>query len=373
MADLAATITVNSAALMSGDGTPLPPNAITNGSSGPPPITSDPAALTEPNIPDPVAPEIGGPYGADPFGKPAGLTDATAPVNVRAAAGWTLDSFTAVIAFILAVLAWTKAQIAALWAAVHAIQAEIMNLQAQITAIKSTAASGGGSGSGSGSGGGGSSGGGASGGSGGQPLGSTLPSGFTAVWVESFDSGVGMFSRVWGPGVDTSVPGQLTMHSTGDNVDSGAMIPPTGASAGNGYGLYSFVCQTNGVIGGYALTWPATDNWPGPEMDVLEITEDGGGYATLHWSAGGSNAYNSVGWGTDVTQTHTYSMLWEEGAITYYLDGIAVGSQTSNVGADFAHGGENTCAGIGMQTWWNSGGSRGSYFTCYEASYSVRA
>jgi hypothetical protein len=50
----------------------------------------------------------------------------------------------------------------------------------------------------------------------------------TPTFFESFDNGLGSFSRAWGPGVDTSVPGQLTIHSAANNWDSGAMMPPTG-------------------------------------------------------------------------------------------------------------------------------------------------
>jgi hypothetical protein len=93
------------------------------------------------------------------------------------------------------------------------------------------------------------------------------------VWMESFDQGTGIFARVWGPGVDTSKPGQITLHSTPDNKDSGAMVPPKGADAGFGYGLYSFtLSMTQGEVPGpYALLWPSTDNWPGPELDMVEV------------------------------------------------------------------------------------------------------
>ena len=100
-----------------------------------------------------------------------------------------------------------------------------------------------------------------------QPLVGTadLPA-VTTMWSESFDNGLGALSRAWGPGIDLSVPGQLTIHSTPDNQDSGAMVPPPGAAdAGNGYGLYSFTLSMGqgDVPGAYALLWPGTDVWPG--------------------------------------------------------------------------------------------------------------
>jgi hypothetical protein len=46
-----------------------------------------------------------------------------------------------------------------------------------------------------------------------------------------------MFSRVWGRGVDTSVPGQVTIRRTANDSDSGAMVQPTSREAGYGYGF----------------------------------------------------------------------------------------------------------------------------------------
>lgn len=211
-----------------------------------------------------------------------------------------------------------------------------------------------------------------------EPTEPTPPSGgldgYSVRWAETFDGGKGALSRAWGPRVDESTRGQLSMHSTPDNQDSGAMVPPTDRYAGFGYGLYSFNLQSNGKVGGYALIWPSTDVWPGPELDVFEITEDGVPYGTVHWKADdGSNAYQSVlYWGIDPREVHTYAILWEPGAITYFVDGNQMGDPiTEHVPADADHGGENESPGIGMQTWWNSGGS-GSDLTAYEITYATR-
>ena len=85
---------------------------------------------------------------------------------------------------------------------------------------------------------------------------------FTTVWDESFNNGTGMLSRTWGPGIDTSVAGQITINSTPDNQDSGTMVPPSGpADSGYGYGLYSFTLSMGqgDAPGPYALLWPGTD------------------------------------------------------------------------------------------------------------------
>jgi hypothetical protein len=217
-----------------------------------------------------------------------------------------------------------------------------------------------------------------SGGSGGGDI----PGNWQNVWTESFDGTghedvLGMFSRAWGPGIDTSVSGQLTIWTSADDQDSGAMVPPWGSpDAGYGYGLYTFTLETQGTIGTYALTWPATDVWPGPELDVMEIGPDGVPYSTIHWKGeDGSNQYTSYRLeGVDPSEVHTYAMNWQHGYIDIYVDGELKHHITENVPLDYAHGGENTCPGIGVQTWWNDGALGGSnHITLYEASYSVIA
>jgi hypothetical protein len=201
-------------------------------------------------------------------------------------------------------------------------------------------------------------------------------------WVESFDNGTGMLTRVWGPGIDLSIPGQLTIHSTPDNQDSGAMVPPWGpADSGFGYGLYSFTLSMGqgDAPGPYALLWPGTDVWPGPELDLVELLPGGQAYSTIHWKGdAGENAFTSYNLGkVDVTEVHTYSMLWEQGRLTGYVDGQEMWTTTEHVPNDYAHGGENSAPGIGMQTWWSTDAQHGSGYdntiTVYEMSYAVIA
>jgi hypothetical protein len=211
--------------------------------------------------------------------------------------------------------------------------------------------------------------------------GSDLSIGTTA-WAETFDNGTGILSRTWGPGIDTSVSGQVTIHSTPDNQDSGAMVPPSGpADSGYGYGLYSFTLSMGqgDAPGPYALLWPGTDVWPGPELDLLELLPGGDAYSTIHWKGDdGSNQFQSYGLGNvDVTQTHTYAMLWEQGRLTGYVDGQEAWTTTEHVPNDYAHGGENSAPGIGMQTWWSADAQYGSGYdnsiTLYDMSYAVIA
>lgn len=205
------------------------------------------------------------------------------------------------------------------------------------------------------------------------------------VWVESFDNGgTGILSNVWGPGVVVNGDGSITIHSTPDNQDSGAMTHPDGygtPEGGWGYGVYSFTLSMGqgDAPGPYALLWPGTDQWPGPELDLVEVLSGGQAYSTIHWKGDdGSNQYQSFMLdGVDPTQTHTYSLEWEPGRLTGYVDGKEMWTTTDHVPADAADGGENLAPGIGMQTWWAADAQHGSgsdnTITLYEVSYSVIA
>ena len=70
------------------------------------------------------------------------------------------------------------------------------------------------------------------------------------------------------------------------------------------------------------LLWPKV-GWP-PEID---FDETGGGttssQATLHWSAANSQTQNQVN--TDMTQWHTWGVIWTPTSVTYTLDGTIWG------------------------------------------------
>ena len=104
------------------------------------------------------------------------------------------------------------------------------------------------------------------------------------------------------------------------------------------------------------MTAPAASGW----------SELPGGPCT-HWKTAPLH-------GAHPKQTHTYSMDWEQGRITMYVDGHEKWTTTENVPNDYAQGGENTAPGIGAQTWWNGGALGGqNYITLYDASYKVIA
>ena len=94
------------------------------------------------------------------------------------------------------------------------------------------------------------------------------------------------------------------------------MVPPTGTDAGYGYGLFSFTLSLGqgDAPGAYALLWPGTDIWPGPELDLLEILPGGAAYSTIHYKGCGRVQPVRQSYfmdGVDVKQTHTYSLDWQ--------------------------------------------------------------
>jgi beta-glucanase (GH16 family) len=192
-------------------------------------------------------------------------------------------------------------------------------------------------------------------------------------WHETFDHGPGLFTEVWGEGVDFSVPGQVTLRQTADDRDSGMMVRPTGQGGCWGYGVYTFtLAMAEGTAPGpFAVLWPSTDHAPGPEIDVVQRLPGGDAYAAVHWRHDDDDAALSpILRGLDVTKVHTYAIRWEAHELTGYVDGHEAWSTREHVPADYDHGGENECPGIGMQTGWSEWSRPGrDWITIYDASY----
>ncbi len=167
-------------------------------------------------------------------------------------------------------------------------------------------------------------------------------SGTTATSI-SFDNGLGSLGNAYN--VDQSVPGQVTLAG-----NSALMEWAVGPSSGHGYGTYTIQAQVNANQPGPAIIlWPGDNNWPGQEIDVMEITPNGSGqqYGTVHWSAGGSDAYQAqIFYGVSAYTPHTYQLVWEPGLITFKVDGMVEATVNSHVPVDYAHGGMNDTIGF---------------------------
>lgn len=175
---------------------------------------------------------------------------------------------------------------------------------------------------------------------------------FTIQHVEDFGHPE-WIHNLWG---NSNIGADGVTSSSGNGTNfSGAMQPVGSASAGEGYGLYLLAVQFDvqgDHSGPYACLWPATDGWPGPEIDLLEfLPGTSTGYATLHWNDGGHDAYKSTVFnGVDFNhQTHFVWADWEDGSLTFGVDDKSFVTLTEHVPKDFAHGGENALPGIGSK------------------------
>jgi len=161
---------------------------------------------------------------------------------------------------------------------------------------------------------------------------------------ESFDSGHGTLNHIWGGGqIDRSTPGEVTLSGT-----VGMMEFPGGQDAGHGYGTYTVNAKLDGNGPGPAiLLWPGDDNWPGQEIDMAEVLNDGRQYGTVHWDGGGWDGYESrIFDGVNGGEFHDYTVVWEPDQITFKVDGVEKGVITENVPRDYDHGGMNNAISL---------------------------
>jgi beta-glucanase (GH16 family) len=89
----------------------------------------------------------------------------------------------------------------------------------------------------------------------------------------------------------------------------------------------------SGAIGDWPGVWADGANWPQDgELDVLEGLN---GQACYHFHYGTSPSDNNGPGGcvaTDYTRGwHTFGADWEPGVVTWYYDGVAVGTLTTGV------------------------------------------
>ncbi|WP_428390961.1 glycoside hydrolase family 16 protein [Lichenicoccus sp.] len=180
---------------------------------------------------------------------------------------------------------------------------------------------------------------------------------YNTVWNDNFGSDQslnhGIWSISWGRSDDFKFAnGSLTLTSQASEgwSSTGFMRPDFNSGAGDGYGLYSATASLDkGQAGGICIDlWPANNQWPGAEFDLLESNDSSrnSGYATVHWKgSNGANDYSSTTIKVDLTQKNTFSVDWERGSETYYVNGHEVFRNTSQVPLDHADGGVNESFG----------------------------
>ena len=155
--------------------------------------------------------------------------------------------------------------------------------------------------------------------------GTSLPAG----WTTFNGQAGGDPGSTWAPNHVTVSGGLLRLNTFEDPAAHNAWVDGGVGQTGAGqtYGAYSVRSRTTGpgptVV---QLLWPANFSWP-PEIDFNETlglsTETS---ATTHYSSGNLQVQNSLS--IDMTQWHTFGVIWTPTSITYTVDGQVWGTDT---------------------------------------------
>lgn len=145
----------------------------------------------------------------------------------------------------------------------------------------------------------------------------------------------------------------LTSYRSQGFANVGVLQANWSASGAEGYGLFSATASVPAGQGtGVAiLLWLANNVWPGPEMDMVEDWSDPTGQSavfSLHAKnpVDGTDIVNSIHYSVDLTKPTTFSLDWEAGSLTYYVNGAELFQLTgAEVPKDFADGGVNASFG----------------------------
>lgn len=198
------------------------------------------------------------------------------------------------------------------------------------------------------------------GGGGGTPGGGGggLPTG-SPTFFEGFDNNNGgQLNHTWGNRSAVSYSNGICRieglpGGTPDSVAAGVMQFPGGMDWGFGYGLYELHTLFSDIgigngSGSANVLWPAGDGWPGPEIDLGEVSRDGRFYHALHWNDNGNDAFElHILDNHDWWNWHTNACLLEYNRCTFYVDGVVIGvSEGSHVTPAYVDGGENRVIGI---------------------------
>lgn len=120
-----------------------------------------------------------------------------------------------------------------------------------------------------------------------------------------------------------------------------AMMPITGWSGQTG-GRYSVRVRTD-VVAGYKiafLLWPVNDDWNKGEVDFPEAALGGSPKGYVHTIGNPSANSSQINTAADLEDWHVYTIEWTAGVrLTFYVDGVRVGTTTNSVPTGGALGG----------------------------------
>ena len=195
---------------------------------------------------------------------------------------------------------------------------------------------------------------------------------FATVWDDNFTKDLSLNSKTfpthWGSASEFAFINGVTITSNGT---AAGFITPDGKSTDLfGYGLYKAVVEMppNQSAGAYVNMWPASNVWPGPEIDLVEQW-NGQPYATVHWKgANGSDQYQTHNFNANLSKPTTVAVDWERSGLTYYINGKELVSYPAGgsvpVPKDAADGGQNEAFSVG------DSGPAGTKITVLDMSFS---
>lgn len=193
------------------------------------------------------------------------------------------------------------------------------------------------------------------------PAPSAVPSKASVIFFEDFlpGTGSGALNRVSGNVVNT---GNSTVLLTGRVLAMTQTDPANRISNDYGYpnGLYEYRVRFIGDLGNHGgpciLLWPASDQWPGPEVDMGEFFPDGTMYMANHFKdasfpAEGNQQDQKTIWPIPQPfNPHAWNTLGARlmnTGVIFYKNGVEFARDTTSPPPkDFTNGGENHTLGL---------------------------
>jgi beta-glucanase (GH16 family) len=149
--------------------------------------------------------------------------------------------------------------------------------------------------------------------------------------------------------------GMLQLETFQDPAYGGEWVTGGVSQSGHSqtYGAYFVRSRVTGAgPTNVELLWPVAPVWP-PEIDFNETGGSASGTsATVHWGANGvNNQYQVSNQSLNMTEWHTWGVIWTPTSITYTIDGQVWGTVT--VASEIPN--QAMVLDLQQQTWCNSG------------------
>lgn len=171
----------------------------------------------------------------------------------------------------------------------------------------------------------------------------------------------GQFNCTWRKKNCTFEDGVMKLTIDLDSQGNGS-IPYSGAEFRSwdffGYGYYE-VCmkpiKNDGVVSSFFTYTGPSDNNPWDEIDIEFLGKDTTKVQFNYFTNGKGNHEKVVDLGFDAAEDfHTYGFLWEQGAITWYVDGVEVHKASLNIPKTPSKIMMNVWPGTGVDGWLNA-------------------